>query len=128
MSSIVISTCLKHQLTGKDSNLETLSKIENAIHSIQAIDEYTRDYQDMGAKLPAWQNVKTAMLLGMSHISIGNISHNIKTKDLDIYADPLLEKVCQQLFENSFVHGGHVTRIQVSYRLTPEAGLDRVRR
>ena len=111
---------LKHQLTGKDSNLETLSKIESAVHSIQAINEHTRDYQDMGAKPPAWQNVKTAMLLGMSHISIGDIHHSIETEDLEIYADPLLEKVCQQLFENSFVHGGHVTRIRVSYCLTPD--------
>jgi signal transduction histidine kinase len=74
----------------------------------------------MGAKPPKWQNMKMALLLGLSNVSIGNIRHSIETENLEIFADPLLEKVCQRLFENSVKHGGHVTRIRVWHTVTPE--------
>ncbi|MCX6698507.1 MAG: sensor histidine kinase, partial [Methanomicrobiales archaeon] len=48
------------------------------------------------------------------------IRHSIETEDLEIFADPLLEKVCQRLFENSVKHGDHVTRIRVWHTVTPE--------
>ncbi|MEI7650359.1 MAG: ATP-binding protein, partial [Methanomicrobiales archaeon] len=60
------------------------------------------------------------LLFGLSHISIGNIQHSLETENLEIFADPLLEKVCQRLFENSVKHGDHVTRIRVSHTVTPE--------
>ena len=74
----------------------------------------------MGAKPPKWQNVNMALLFGLSHISIGNIQHSLETENLEIFADPLLEKVCQRLFENSVKHGDHVTRIRVSQTITPD--------
>jgi signal transduction histidine kinase len=74
----------------------------------------------MGAKPPIWQNLKMTMLFGLSHISIGKIQHSLKTENLEIFADPLLEKVCQRLFENSLAHGDHVTRVRVWYTGTPD--------
>ncbi|MEI7433591.1 MAG: CHASE4 domain-containing protein [Methanomicrobiales archaeon] len=108
----------KHQLTGPGSIDKTFEGMVVAIRETQKIIEYTQDYQDMGAKPPIWQNVKTTSLLGLSHISIGNIQHSLETGDLEIFADPLLEKVCQRLFENSFIHGEHVTLIRVWYATT----------
>ncbi|MCX6699584.1 MAG: hypothetical protein NTV68_06605 [Methanomicrobiales archaeon] len=60
------------------------------------------------------------MLFGLSHISIGNIRPRIETENLEIFADPLLEKVCQRLFENPGQHGGHVTRIRIWYTVTSD--------
>jgi|APCry1669189101_1035198.scaffolds.fasta_scaffold05021_1 PAS domain S-box-containing protein len=110
----------KKQLTGQDHIIETVQKGVRAIQSIHETIEYSKDYQDMGAKPPKWQNVKMALLFGLSHISIGNIQHSLETENLEIFADPLLEKVCQRLFENSVKHGDHVTRIRVSHTVTPE--------
>ncbi len=110
----------KNQLTGQDSIIETLQKSEQAIQSINKTIEYSKDYQDMGAKPPKWLNVNTVMLFGLSHISIGNIQHSLETEDLEIFADPLLEKVCQRLFENSVKHGDHVTVIRVWHTVTPD--------
>ena len=61
-----------------------------------------------------------ALLFGLSHISIGNIQHSLETENLEIFADPLLEKVCQRLFENSVKHGDHVTRIRVWHTASPD--------
>jgi PAS domain S-box-containing protein len=110
----------KKQVAGQDQVITTLQKGVHAIQSLHETIEYSKDYQDMGAKLPKWQNVKMAMLYGLSHISISNIQHCLETENLEIYADPLLEKVCQRLFENSVKHGDHVTRIRVWHTVTPE--------
>jgi PAS domain S-box-containing protein len=110
----------KKQLTGQDQIIETLQKGVQEIQSINKTIEYTKDYQDMGATPPKWQNVKMALLLGLSHISIGKIQHRLETEQLEIFADPLLEKVCQRLFENSVKHGDHVTLIRVWHTATPD--------
>lgn len=60
-----------------------------------------------------------AMLLGLSHLPISEIHHRIETENLEIFADPLLEKVFQRLFENSVRHGDHVTLIRAWYTVTP---------
>ena len=61
-----------------------------------------------------------ALLFGLSHISISEIKHSLETGDVEIFADPLLEKVFQRLFENSVKHGDHVTVIRVWHTVTPE--------
>ena len=110
----------KKQAAGQDQIIASLRKGMHAIQSLHETIEYSKDYQDMGAKLPKWQNVKLVMLFGLSHVSIGEIQHSIATENLEIYADPLLEKVCQRLFENSMKHGDHVTRIRIWHTVTPE--------
>ena len=110
----------KHQLVGQDHVIEILQKGVEEVRIIQETLGYSKDYQDMGAKPPKWQIVKMAFLLGISHISIKNIQHSLETENLEIFADPLLEKVCQRLFENSVKHGEHVTRIRVWHTVTPD--------
>jgi PAS domain S-box-containing protein len=104
----------------QDHVIKTLSKGEQALQSIHEIIEYTKDYQDMGIKPATWQSVNLALLFGLSHVSIGEIRHSLETGNLEIFADPLLEKVCQRLFENSLAHGGHVTRIRIWHTKTPD--------
>jgi signal transduction histidine kinase len=110
----------KKHAAGQEQIIESIQKGVRAIQSIHGTIEYSKDYQDMGAKPPKWQNVNMAMLLGLSHLSIGKIQHSLETENLEIFADPLLEKVCQRLFENSVKHGDHVSRIRVWHTVTPE--------
>ncbi|MEI6842372.1 MAG: hypothetical protein WCK53_13980, partial [Methanomicrobiales archaeon] len=58
-----------NQLTGQDPVIVTLQKGAESVRLIQETIEYSKDYQDMGAKPPTWQNVKMTMLFGLSHIS-----------------------------------------------------------
>jgi PAS domain S-box-containing protein len=113
----------KKNAAGQERILEGIQKCEKAILSINEITEFTKDFQNMGAKPPKWQNVKLTLLLGLSHISIGKIQHSLETENLEIFADPLLEKVCQRLFENSVKHGDHVTRIRVWHTATLDGAM-----
>ncbi|MGD0081298.1 MAG: PAS domain S-box protein [Methanoregula sp.] len=105
---------------GQDKILRHLQKIEQIIRSINDITEFTRDYQNMGESPPKWQNVKLALLFGISHVSLAGIRHSIETENLEVFADPLLEKAFQGIFENTIAHGGLVSTVQVRYRETPD--------
>ena len=110
----------KKQATGQDGIIKNIESGERAVRSIKEITEFTKDYHNMGEKPPKWQNVKLAFLFGLSHISIGDIRHSLETENLEIFADPLLEKAFQGLLENSVEHGGHVSRIRVWHNRTPD--------
>ncbi len=105
---------------GQERIIESIQKCELAARSISQITEFARDYQDLGEKPPAWQNVKMTLLFGLSHVSMRDVQHSIEMENLEIFADPLLEKAFQGLFENSLAHGGHVTRIRAWHTATPE--------
>jgi signal transduction histidine kinase len=47
---------------------------------------------------------------------------NVAVEGLEIFADPIMEKVFYNLMENSLRHGEHVTRMEFSLRQT-EGGL-----
>ncbi|MCX6698630.1 MAG: PAS domain S-box protein [Methanomicrobiales archaeon] len=108
----------KKQAAGQGQILESIQKGKRAAESIYAITEITKNYQDMGAKPPKWQNVKMAMLFGLSHIPLGEIQHSIETEGLEIFADSLLEKAFQRLCESSFTHGVRVTRTRLWKKMT----------
>jgi len=110
----------KKHAAGQEPLLENLQKIEQSVRFISDISEISRDFQDMGAKPPAWQNVNMTLLFGLSHITMGAIRHSLETENLEIFADPLLEKAFQGLFENSIAHGAQVSRIRVSHTQTPD--------
>ncbi len=105
---------------GQDGIIKNIVSGERVVRSIKEITEFTKDYQNMGEKPPKWQNVKLAFLFGLSHISIGEIRHSLETENLEIFADPLLEKAFQGLLENSVKHGGHVTVIRVWHKVTSD--------
>lgn len=104
---------------GQAPIIEKIEGGERAIKVIADTTEIIKDYQDLGAKPPVWQNVKMSVLLGLSHVDPGGIQVDVGTGLLEIYSDPLLEKAWQGLFENSIIHGGRVTRIRVSNTITP---------
>ncbi|MCU0631057.1 MAG: PAS domain S-box protein [Methanoregulaceae archaeon] len=104
---------------GQDRIIENIQKCEQAARSITEITEFTKDYQDLGAKPPSWQNVKMTFLFGLSHVTMGDIPNNVEMENLEVFADSLLEKAFQGLVENSLAHGDHVTRIRVWHTETP---------
>ncbi len=110
----------KKQAKGQDGIIKNIESGERAIRSIREVTEFTKDYQNMGEKPPKWQNVKLVFLFGLSHISIGEIRHSLETENLEIFADPLLEKAFQGILENSVANGGHVSLIRVWHKVTSD--------
>lgn len=110
-----------------DHDLQSSSKIKGyteqekqIIQDISSTLEFARMYQDMGISPPRWHNVKHAVLYAISHLDMSMIARKDDLDGLEIYADPLLEKVFYKLAENVLVHGQSVTEISLTYEETPE--------
>ncbi len=106
------------EASGQDDIIAPILESKRAVRLIDRITQFTKEYQDLGVKPPAWQNVELIMLFGLSHLSVNGIRHCIETKNLEIFADPLLERAFQGLIENSLAHGGGVTGISMRYTIT----------
>ena len=100
-----------------------LEKQETMLAQIGRSLTLAQTYQEMGIKPPRWQDVNQSFLFALSHHDLEQISkvtRDVKLDGLEIYADPMLEKVMFNLTDNVFRHGGDVTRISLSYREVPD--------
>jgi len=85
--------------------------LEEATRKIKLQIEFTRVYQDLGTHEPQWQSLDTILrnLSIPDHVTLHTDLHGI-----ELYADPILEKVFYNLMDNSLQHGQRVSEIHVS--------------
>ena len=93
----------------------TIDKEEIVANNILRQIEFTRNYEDIGIKSPQWQKVSQLMGLLSPELEGTGVALSILTGDLEVYADPLLEKVFENLIDNSLRHGEHVRHITIQY-------------
>ena len=102
---------LTRELTTDPIIFDYLQKQQQITKNIKRNIEFTRYYQEIGAKKPQWQDIQNLVYSGFSENTSGLISIEIDLKNYVIYADPLLHKVFSNIIENSIRHGDHVTKI-----------------
>jgi PAS domain S-box-containing protein len=95
-----------------DVTRELMDKQEKALLAIRSQIEFTRAYDDLGVKSPLWQHVGHTAARAYAQF-INTISFTCETGDLEIYADPMLEKVFYNLFDNAFRYGEGVTKVRL---------------
>ncbi|MDD4127469.1 MAG: histidine kinase N-terminal 7TM domain-containing protein [Methanomicrobium sp.] len=95
-----------------------LAATDNIYQQIQ----FTADYQGIGIQSPLWQNVNNTFANSIIGINPENITISTDVGELEIYADPLLEKVFYNLVENSLKYGDKITRTSL-YTENSENGL-----
>ena len=93
-----------------------IQSIETVISTIQRQITFTRDYKDLGLKAPEWQCIEEVIQRAASLRPLPGISLLIRTGDLEILADPFLEKVFINIFDYSLLHGKNVTEIRVTFQ------------
>jgi len=96
--------------------------IKKAEHTGEVIRDqilFTRQYKDIGMHPPVWQNVYVCATGVCQAGGYSKVTIDPRLKDVEIIVDPLLKTVFQTLFENAGMHGGAVTRIEVSGQITP---------
>jgi len=86
-----------------------LKKIERAANTIQRQIEFTRTYQDLGVRAPTW--FRLGMVLSKTRPETIRFTNNCP--DIEIFADPMLEKVFFNLFDNAIRHGERVSQITI---------------
>ncbi len=96
-------------------NADMLAKIKKIGDVILRQIIFTRDYQNVGAEPPRWILVRDTLKSLLRTLDLESVRLTIDTGDLEIYADPLIEKVFFNLIDNSLRHGGTVRKIRISY-------------
>ena len=67
---------------------------------------FTRDYQEIGLRMPEWQNVEDVITKAWVGHKIGSVRIDVRVSGLEIFADLLLEKVFYNLIDNAVKYGG----------------------
>jgi signal transduction histidine kinase len=103
------------KMTVQDSSLkETIAKEEIVANNIQRQIEFTKAYEDIGVNTPLWQNVAALMSHILPSLEQTGVQLSVSTGNLEVYADPLLLKVFENLVDNSLRHGEHVQHITIT--------------
>jgi DNA-binding response OmpR family regulator len=78
--------------------------------------EFTGEYQKIGVKSPAWKNARQMVDDTGKYISLGPIRlENAIPATVEVYADPLIEKVFFNLIDNAVRYGKKTTFIRFRY-------------
>jgi PAS domain S-box-containing protein len=92
-----------------------VSGIRDAAERVKRQISFTRDYEDLGVKAPEWQRVERVAGLAAESVPMEEVTLEAATGPLEVFADPLLEKVFINLLENAVRHGERVTTVRVSF-------------
>lgn len=101
--------------------IEYIQKEEQAAENIGRQLEFTRSYQDIGVKSPAWQNLPSTLREAVDALDLNAVKFEIDLPQIEVFADPLLQRVFYNLVENALRHGEKLTTIR--FRLEKEPGL-----
>ncbi|OPY39176.1 MAG: sensory histidine kinase AtoS [Methanoregula sp. PtaU1.Bin051] len=105
----------------KDPNsLAYIGKVEQAAKAIKWQIEFTRDYQHIGAQEPFWQVLSGIIGRVIPQLRTEGVEISADVGSVEIFADPLMEKVFYNLMENSLRHGERVTRMEFSLKKTQD--------
>jgi len=85
---------------------EFITKEERIADTLERQITFTGYYQDMGIKEPVWQNVEATIRGGAALLPLGRVVLQIDRANLEVYADPLFEKVFYNLIDNALRYGG----------------------
>jgi PAS domain S-box-containing protein len=95
-----------------------LDKMSQAADNVQRQIAFTKDYQDMGLKAPAWVSVSDQMAEAFKMLHPNDVTMEDVTGGVEILADLLAEKVPYNLIDNSMRHGEGVSHIKLSAEQT----------
>lgn len=93
--------------------LKQLKSMAIASKDIQHLIEFTKEYQELGYKKPAWQLIRNVINSRSIQSVLTGIELSIQGDPVEIYVDLMLEKVLYNLVENSKRHGETVTVITI---------------
>jgi PAS domain S-box-containing protein len=108
-----------------DNNTKTSEYIQKEMRIIDTIGhqiDFTKVYDDMGSTVPVWQNIHKNIQRATSALPMRDVKVDVDRTDLEVFADPLFEKVFYNLIDNALKYGGSgMTKIRVLSRETKDS-------
>jgi signal transduction histidine kinase len=91
-----------------------IEREDAATQNIRRQIEFTKNYEDIGVHAPKWQDISVLVTALQTLIPHREIEVTVTIEGLEIFADPLLEKVFENMIDNSRRHGERVRHISFS--------------
>lgn len=95
--------------------LKYISRIEDASKAIKKALEFAKDYQEVGTKAPVWKNPRKSLEGGLVGLDLRDVSLESDLDKVEIFADPMLDRVFHNLVDNACRHGDGVRVIRIHY-------------
>lgn len=96
--------------------LTYIHKGERNLQALENVLAFADDYQAVGMRAPAWQDVNAVIRKVAGMHDLKNVTILLDCDNLVVHADPLLEKVFSALIQNAIQHGRKTTRVSFSYQ------------
>jgi PAS domain S-box-containing protein len=97
-----------------------INKEIQAAETIKAQIMFTKDYQNIGVRSPQWFDLKKVIVASAALLPLSPVKLDVDCDTLEIYADPMLEKVFYTLLENALRHGKTITTIEFTCHILAE--------
>ncbi|RPI39476.1 MAG: response regulator [Methanoregulaceae archaeon] len=95
-----------------------VEKEKNAAIAIRRMISFTKDYEEIGQQRPGWHRPDAIIRQVTKTINFPDIPIDCRLGTLELFADPLLERVFHNLLDNAIRHGEHVKTITVTSEST----------
>jgi PAS domain S-box-containing protein len=94
---------------------EYFGKVSTAAQRISSMIQFTREYECIGVKAPAWQNCRTLVDTAAKEAQLGKVMvKNDLPAGAEVFADPLIVKVCYNLMDNAVRYGEKIKTLRFS--------------
>jgi len=115
---------LSKQFLGDTAKMsEYIIREERAVNAIEHQIVFTKEYEDLGVKAAIWQGLDTCIRKAQASLPTRDVRVVMDCRDIEVYADPLFERVYYNLIDNALRYGGpDMTTIQISAKVS-EKGL-----
>ncbi|WFN34145.1 PAS domain S-box protein [Methanogenium sp. S4BF] len=94
-----------------------------AAHTIERLISFTRDYDALGMELPRWQSLATVVRNAEIMLHGNGVPVSLTCGEIEVFADPLFEKVLYNLLENVRRHGEGAGRVTIAFADGEEGGV-----
>jgi signal transduction histidine kinase len=106
---------------GIDENCSLrLDAIMRAAESIRMQTEFMHDYQNVGRNLPQWYSLAKLAHLAFEQMDTNGIRFTFNGRDVEIHADPMIQKVFMNLIGNTVQHSERASRVSVDVEVHGE--------
>ena len=105
---------LSKEKTTDPEMLRFIEQEETAAQNIQRQIEFAKNYEGIGVRAPQWQNIGKRVKELRSTVPDLRIDASAELDTVEIFADPLLDKVFENFIDNSLRHGERVNHLTLS--------------
>lgn len=102
--------------TSNEIEEKSLKNILTAGNDIKNLISFTKEYQELGVQNPIWIQIGEVMSKPSIKCVLNGIELLLLDIPIEIYVDPMFEKVMYNLIDNSHRHGQNVSKITISAR------------